>query len=83
MTCQCVKKQVVRRPCPSSSCDYSTRLYNLRVQGYYEENSWYVLDQYDHGERIVGVIGCGTHSWYNKPDNNLQEQECNQAISTI
>ena len=73
MACQCVKKQVVGGPRPCRSCDHSTCLDNLGVQGYYKIHSWYVLDQDDHGERVVGaVIGGGcTHSWYNKPDDHL------------
>uniref|UniRef100_A0A804MX59 Uncharacterized protein n=1 Tax=Zea mays TaxID=4577 RepID=A0A804MX59_MAIZE len=73
MACQRVEKQVVRRPRPGSSRHHSTCLDDLGVQGYYEIDSWYVLDQHDHGERVVGaVIGRGcTHSWYNKPDDHL------------
>lgn len=56
MAGQCVEKQVVGSPCPGSSCDHSTGLDDLGVEGYDEEHSRYVLDQYDHGERVVGVI---------------------------
>ena len=72
MACQCVEEQVVGSPCPSCPRDDAARLDDLGVEGYDEVHSWDVLDQHDHRERVVGVVGRGcAHGRYHEPDYHL------------
>ena len=72
MAGKCVEEQVVGSPCPSCPRDDAARLDDLGVEGYDEVHSWDVLDQHDHRERVVGVVGRGcAHGWYHEPDNHL------------